>query len=48
VNDPALLRRSLEVILRWDIERVVVSHGTNVETDAKRVFRGGFPKYLPA
>jgi hypothetical protein len=48
VTDPALLRRSLELILRWDFERVIVSHGTNVETDAKRVFRGGFPKYLPA
>lgn len=47
VADPAALRRSLEEILRWDFDRVIVSHGDNVETDAKRLFRAGFPKYLP-
>jgi hypothetical protein len=47
VNDPALFRRSLEEILRWDFDRVIVSHGANVETEGKRIFRGGFPKHLP-
>ncbi|MGC4089477.1 MAG: hypothetical protein QM756_16620 [Polyangiaceae bacterium] len=48
VNDPAALRKSLEQILTWDFDRVIVSHGENVETDGKRLFRSGFPKYLPA
>jgi hypothetical protein len=48
VRDPRALRGSLERIMEWDFERVIVSHGDNVEADGHRVFRGGFPKYLPA
>jgi hypothetical protein len=48
VRDPAELRRSLDTILAWDFERVIVSHGDNVEFDGRRVFREGFPKYLGA
>lgn len=47
VDDPEALRRSLEEILRWDFDRVIVSHGENVETGGKAAFRAGFPKYLP-
>lgn len=47
VRDAAELRGSLEAILEWDFDRVIVSHGDNVESDGKRVFRGGFPRYLP-
>jgi hypothetical protein len=46
VRDAAALRSSLEAILEWDFDRVIVSHGDNVETDGKRIFRSGFPKYL--
>lgn len=46
VHDAAALRGSLEAILEWDFDRVIVSHGDIVETDGKRVFRDGFPKYL--
>jgi len=46
VRDPAMLRNSLEAVLEWDFERVVVSHGDNVESDGKRIFRSGFPRYL--
>lgn len=47
VQDPAALRRSLEEILSWDFDRVIVSHGAVVEADGKRLFRAGFPRYLP-
>jgi hypothetical protein len=47
VDDPQALRRSLEEILRWDFDRIIVSHGVNVETGGKAVFRAGFPRYLP-
>lgn len=46
VRDAAMVRGSLEAILEWDFDRVIVSHGDNVETDGKRIFRSGFPKYL--
>lgn len=46
VRDPDALRDSLHTILDWDFERVIVSHGHNVEQDGRAVFRRGFPKYV--
>lgn len=40
-NDDAA-RRSVERILRWDFERVIVGHGRVVERDAKRRVRDAF------
>jgi hypothetical protein len=40
-NEPAA-RRSLERILAWDFERVIVGHGRIVERDAKRRVRAAF------
>ena len=40
-DDHELQGADAETVLAWDFERVIVSHGDNVERD-------GFPKYLPA
>jgi hypothetical protein len=48
VRDRAALRASLETILEWDFDRVIVSHGEIVPTEGWQLFRRGFRKYLPA
>ncbi|MFC6824746.1 DUF4336 domain-containing protein [Halopelagius fulvigenes] len=42
VKNEAAARRSVERILAWDFERVVVGHGRVVERDAKRRVREAF------
>ncbi len=42
MKDKAAARASLDRILEWDFDRVIVGHGRNVETDAKRVFREAY------
>ena len=42
IRDRAAARRSLERILAWDFERVVVSHGEVLETGGKRAVEEGF------
>ena len=36
-GDKALVRRSLERILAWDFDRVILSHGDLITQHAKRV-----------
>ena len=38
-RDKAAARASLERILAWDFDRIVVSHGELIDTDAKRIAR---------
>jgi hypothetical protein len=38
-KDTVAARRSLERILAWDFDRVVIAHGENLEHDAKQVVR---------
>lgn len=45
-KDKAAAKRSLERILAWDFERVIIAHGENVETDAKAVVRDAWAKAL--
>lgn len=45
-NDKAAAKRSLERILAWDFERVVIAHGENLEGDAKRTVRTAWAKPL--
>jgi hypothetical protein len=40
--DRAALRESLDRILEWDFERVVVAHGDILEGGAREVFRSAF------
>jgi hypothetical protein len=42
LRDRAALRESLERILAWDFERVVVGHGEVLERDGRRTFREAF------
>jgi len=38
-KDKAAAKRCLERILEWEIDRVVIAHGENLEQDPKRVLR---------
>lgn len=40
--DKVALRSSLDRILAWDFDRIIVGHGRNVETAGKQVFREAF------
>jgi hypothetical protein len=42
MRDRAAAARSLETILGWDFERVIVSHGEVLETGGKAALRAGF------
>lgn len=42
IRDRALARRQVDRILRWDIERVILSHGTLVERDGREVVRRAY------
>ena len=39
-------KRSLERILEWDFDRIVLSHGENIESDAKAVLRKAWARPL--
>lgn len=45
-KDRAAARRGLERILAWDIERVVVAHGENIEENVQAVLRTAWSKPL--
>ena len=42
MRDRAAVRASIDRILAWDFQRVIVGHGHNVETDAREKFRAAF------
>lgn len=42
MRDKAAVRASLDRILEWDFDRVIVGHGRNLETGAKPVFREAY------
>jgi hypothetical protein len=45
-KDKAAAKRSLERILEWDFERIVIAHGDNIESDAKNLAREAWAKPL--
>jgi hypothetical protein len=45
-RDKAAARRSLERILQWDFERIILAHGENIDSDAKAVLREAWAKPL--
>jgi len=47
VKNMAAVRASLDRILEWDFERIIVGHGHNVTADAKRRFREAFADFSP-
>jgi hypothetical protein len=42
MRDRAAVRTSIDRILAWDFQRVIVGHGDNVETDARARFAAAF------
>jgi hypothetical protein len=42
IKDRPALRRSLDRVLAWDFDRVIVSHGRNIETGGKERLREAF------
>jgi glyoxylase-like metal-dependent hydrolase (beta-lactamase superfamily II) len=45
-KDRSAARASLERILAWDFDRIVISHGDLVERDAKNVARRAWRRVL--
>jgi len=45
-KDKAAAKRSLQRILEWDFERIVIAHGDNIDTDAKAIAREAWAKPL--
>jgi len=42
IQDHVAFRASIDRILRWDFDRIIVSHGEIVERDGKELFRTAF------
>jgi len=42
VDDPAHARRSIDAVLGWDFDRVILAHGEVVETGGKALFRAAW------
>lgn len=42
IKDRPAFRRSIEKVLSWDFDRIILAHGHLVETNGKRVFRDAF------
>ena len=45
-RNASLVRQTIKRILKWDFQRVILSHGNIVETDAKAKFREAFSYLL--
>jgi hypothetical protein len=47
-TDKEQVRQSLQPILAWDFERVIMAHGSIIEQDGKRQFQRGYEWFLDA
>jgi hypothetical protein len=45
-RDKQAVRQSVENVLAWDFDRVIMAHGTIIETGGKRQFRRGYEQFL--
>ena len=45
-KDKRAAKRSLERILEWDFDRIIISHGENIEGDAKAILRKAWARPL--
>lgn len=41
-KDKSAARKSLQKILEWDFDRIIIAHGDNIESDAKAVARSAW------
>ena len=46
IRDRQTLQNSVEAVLQWDFDRVVMAHGSIVETGGKEMFRDGYSQFL--
>lgn len=46
ITDKVAFSASLNALMEWDFEHIVVSHGDVVEYDGKNILRGAFQPYL--
>ena len=48
IRDRRAARESLERILAWDFDRIIVSHGEVLESGGHEILRRGYSWLLPA
>ncbi len=46
IKDKVAFRKSLEKILEWNFERILMAHGQIIEADAKELFEGATRKFF--
>jgi len=46
IKEPDKFKYSLQQIMNWDFDRIILSHGNIVEKNAKSVFSKGFSAYI--
>lgn len=42
MHDRAAVRASIDLLLKWDFDRIIVGHGRNIETGGKEALRSAF------
>lgn len=45
-TDKKTIRKSVDAVLQWDFDRVVMAHGSVIETDGKEMFKHGYREFL--
>jgi glyoxylase-like metal-dependent hydrolase (beta-lactamase superfamily II) len=45
-QDKESVKQSVQQVLAWDFDRVIMAHGSIVETDGKQKFRTGYEQFL--
>ena len=45
-RDKQAVRQSVETVLSWDFDRVIMAHGSIIETGGRRQFRRGYEQFL--
>lgn len=45
-RDKAKIKQSVNKVLEWDFERVIMAHGSIIETNGRELFRRGYKTFL--
>jgi hypothetical protein len=45
-TDKERVKKSVELVLNWDFERVIMAHGSIVEQNGKEMFKQGYEQFL--
>jgi Domain of unknown function (DUF4336) len=46
IKEKAKVKKSVQKILRWDFNRVIMAHGSLIEDDGKRKLKEGYERFL--